>query len=69
MKSYWERAALPAKNAVSAPIRPIKERPHEWFSKRGVVRISKNIPATTIVDLCRRADTGVGPSIADGSHG
>lgn len=27
------------------------------------------MPATTIVLECNRADTGVGPSIADGSHG
>lgn len=27
------------------------------------------MPATTIVLECNRADTGVGPSMADGSHG
>lgn len=31
--------------------------------------MSRNTPATTIVDLCSRAETGVGPSIAAGSHG
>ena len=34
-----------------------------------VIRISKNIPATTIVELCNRAETGVGPSIAAGNQG
>ena len=33
------------------------------------MRISKNTPATTMVELWRRAETGVGPSIADGSQG
>jgi len=33
------------------------------------VRISKNTPATTIVDLWSRAETGVGPSMAAGSQG
>ena len=33
------------------------------------VRISKNTPATTIVDLWSKADTGVGPSMAAGSQG
>lgn len=31
--------------------------------------MSRKIPATTIVLECSRAETGVGPSIADGSHG
>lgn len=34
-----------------------------------VIRISKNTPATTIVDLWRSAETGVGPSIAAGNQG
>ena len=32
-------------------------------------RTSRKIPATTIVLECSSAETGVGPSIADGSHG
>lgn len=35
----------------------------------GCSRISRNTPATTMVLEWRRADTGVGPSIAAGSHG
>lgn len=31
--------------------------------------MSKKIPATTIVLECNRAETGVGPSMAEGSHG
>lgn len=35
----------------------------------GCSRIRRNTPATTIVLECNRADTGVGPSMAEGSHG
>lgn len=38
-------------------------------SKRGEMRIIKKIPATTMVLEWSRAETGVGPSIAEGSHG
>jgi len=36
---------------------------------RGDTRTSRKTPATTMVELCKRADTGVGPSMAAGSHG
>lgn len=39
------------------------------FSIIGWKRIIKKTPATTIVLECSSADTGVGPSMADGSHG
>lgn len=39
------------------------------FSIRGWNRIRRKIPATTIVLEWSRAETGVGPSIADGSQG
>lgn len=35
----------------------------------GWVRMSKKIPATTMVLEWSKAETGVGPSIAAGSHG
>lgn len=38
-------------------------------SIRGLSRTSKKIPATTIVLECSRAETGVGPSMAEGSQG
>lgn len=44
-----------------------------WVSRllsiRGWKRIIRKTPATTIVLECSSAETGVGPSIADGSHG
>ena len=36
--------------------------------KTGNNLATKNTPATTIVAACIKADTGVGPSIASGSH-
>lgn len=38
-------------------------------SMRGWKRMRRKIPATTMVLEWSRADTGVGPSMADGSHG
>lgn len=39
------------------------------FCRIGCSRIRRKMPATTIVLECSRAETGVGPSIAAGSHG
>lgn len=35
----------------------------------GFIRMSRKIPATTIVLEWSSAETGVGPSIAEGNHG
>jgi len=35
----------------------------------GETRTRRKTPATTMVELCNRAETGVGPSMAAGSHG
>ena len=40
-----------------------------FCSMSGWKRINKKTPATTIVLEWSRAETGVGPSMADGSHG
>lgn len=39
------------------------------MANNGWVRISRKIPATTVVLEWSRAETGVGPSMAAGSHG
>lgn len=59
--------------AVKKVVRAPKQR-HSvsavWlFSRRGDIRMRRKIPATTMVLECRRADTGVGPSMAAGSQG
>lgn len=54
---------------VRAPRHNISVKIELLLEVRGWNRIIRKIPATTIVLECRRADTGVGPSMADGSHG
>lgn len=60
---------MAVKSVVNAPKhRQIVEA--VWLdSSRGLIRTRRKIPATTIVLECSRAETGVGPSIAEGSHG
>ena len=67
--SCWATAVEAANKAVTPP----RSRTIDWalgeLENSSLVRTKINTPATTIVDLWRRADTGVGPSIAAGSHG
>lgn len=67
--SCWDIAVVAAKTAVREP----RVRHHVLneliLEYSGLRRMRRNIPATTIVELCSRAETGVGPSIAAGSQG
>jgi len=67
--SFWVKAHVAVNSVVIAPKHRHIERAVGLFSIRGLRRIRRKIPATTIVLEWRRADTGVGPSIAAGSHG
>lgn len=67
--SFWVRAQVAVNSVVRAPRHRQVVRASWLFSIRGCRRINKKIPATTIVLECSRAETGVGPSIAEGSHG
>lgn len=67
--SFWVRAQVAVNNVVSAPRQRQVVRAVGLFSIIGLIRIRRKIPATTIVLECRRAETGVGPSMAEGSHG
>jgi len=62
-----------AVEAANRAVMPPSSRTTDWalavLENKLSVRISKNTPATTIVDLCSKAETGVGPSMAAGSHG
>jgi len=69
LMSCWAIAVEAANRAVTPPRRSIIVCLFGDFENRLSVRINKNTPATTIVDLWSRADTGVGPSMAAGSHG
>lgn len=63
------RAQVAANSVDSAPKQRHRVKAVWLLLNRGWVRISRKIPATTIVLEWSRADTGVGPSIAAGSHG
>lgn len=67
--SFWVRAHVAVKRVVSAPKHKQVVRAIWLSSINGFRRIRRKIPATTIVLEWSRAETGVGPSIADGSHG
>jgi hypothetical protein len=54
---------------VIAPRHNMVDRISWLDTRRGWNRIRRKIPATTIVLEWSRADTGVGPSMAEGSHG
>lgn len=69
LMSFWVRAQVAVNRVVMAPRHRHVVRASWLFSIKGCSRISRKIPATTIVLECSRADTGVGPSIAEGSQG
>lgn len=69
LMSFWVRAQVAVKSVVSAPRQRQVVRAVELNSRKGLNRIKRKIPATTIVLECSRADTGVGPSMAAGSQG
>lgn len=54
---------------VRAPRQRQMVRASWLFSISGWSRIKRKIPATTIVLECSKAETGVGPSMAEGSQG
>ena len=69
LMSFWVSAHV----AVNIVVRAPKHRQvvsATWLSwMRGLSRIRRKMPATTIVLEWSRAETGVGPSIAEGSQG
>lgn len=69
LMSFWVIAHTAVKVVVSAPIHRHVVSARLLFSRSGDSRISRKMPATTIVLECSRADTGVGPSMAAGNHG
>ena len=63
------RAQVAVNRVVKAPKQRHRVRAVWLVSSRGLIRTRRKIPATTIVLECSRAETGVGPSMAEGSHG
>ena len=50
------------------PINVITDNANGEYSYIGEHLTTKNTPAVTIVAACIKAETGVGPSMASGSH-
>lgn len=69
LMSFWVRAHVAANRVDRAPRHRHAVRAVWLEASSGCMRISRKIPATTMVLECNRADTGVGPSMAAGNHG
>lgn len=67
--SFCVRAHVAANSVDRAPRHKHVVRAVWLFVSMGWVRMSRKIPATTIVLEWSKAETGVGPSMAAGSHG
>lgn len=67
--SFWVRAQVAVNRVVRAPKHRQVVKAAWLDSIKGLMRIRRKIPATTMVLECSRAETGVGPSMAAGSHG
>src|ERR1700690_125558 len=66
--SFWTSATVAAKSAVIAPTHATTVLAWADTSKNTCARTTRNTPAVTIVAAWMSAETGVGPSIASGSH-
>ena len=66
--SVCTSATLAAKNAVNMPTIVIIDSANSEYSYIGEHLTTKKTPAVTIVAAWIKAETGVGPSIASGSH-
>lgn len=69
LMSFCVRAQAAVNRVVVAPRQRQVVRATWLCSIRGWSRMSRKMPATTMVLECSRAETGVGPSIAEGSQG
>src|SRR5512136_1953550 len=66
--SFWVRAMVAAKMAVSAPTRPTTWAATPESVNIGFIRATMYTPAVTMVAAWMRAMTGEGPSMASGSQ-
>lgn len=69
LMSFWVRAQIAVNRVVIAPRHSMAVKIVLLLEISGWNRINKNTPATTIVLEWSSAETGVGPSMAEGSHG
>src|SRR5215510_11662135 len=66
--SVWASAMVAAKTAVIVPIHATTSRDSGAISNNVWQRATMYTPAVTMVAAWISAETGVGPSIASGSH-
>src|SRR3984957_10952764 len=66
--SFWTQAMVAANRAVAPPTMATVHWADELKWKMGACRHNRYTPAVTMVAAWMRADTGVGPSMASGSH-
>ena len=66
--SHWQVPTVAAKKQVAAPITVMTSSATGLVWNIGDRRHTMNTPAVTMVAAWIRAETGVGPSIASGSH-
>src|SRR5262249_6557546 len=64
----WPQAMVAANNAVAAPMMAMVHWADGLKCRIGALRAIKYTPAVTMVAAWISADTGVGPSMASGSH-
>ena len=68
LMSSWAHATVAAKSAVITPTTATRVSTPGVSSRMGLTRTRRYTPAVTMVAAWMRADTGVGPSMASGSH-
>src|SRR3954449_791580 len=69
LMSSWAQAMVAANRAVAAPMMAMVVSTAGADTDRiGLIRAMRYTPAVTMVAAWMRADTGVGPSMASGSH-
>src|SRR5215471_20659936 len=66
--SFWAQAMVAANRAVPTPMMATVHWADELKCRMGALRAMRYTPAVTMVAAWIKADTGVGPSIASGSH-
>lgn len=69
LMSFWVKAQRAVKRVVKAPSHRQMVKAVGQVANRSENRISRKMPATTMVLECKREETGVGPSMAAGSQG
>src|SRR5512136_608177 len=67
-RSVWVMAMVAAKSAVATPMPATQAALDGAKPKRTAERATRYTPAVTIVAAWIRAETGVGPAMASGSH-